>query len=113
MLLGDKIPSSENSYVSLSKNYTCLCFFFLGSMKFKETFSSLIIHLALPGRNIDNIYHVVQILVEQSLATVFLADAKRARQKWGRRRKGRKGKGKGASAKSVLIIFLSVFQAPR
>ena len=38
-------------------------------MKFKGTFSILIIHLALPGRNIDNIYHVVQILVEQSLVT--------------------------------------------
>ena len=29
----------------------------------------LIIHLAFPGRNIDNIYHVVQILVKQSLVT--------------------------------------------
>ena len=38
-------------------------------MKFKGTFSILIIHLALPGRNIDNIYHVVQILVKQSLVT--------------------------------------------
>ena len=43
--------------------------FFFGSMKIKENFSSLIIYLALPGRNIDNIYHVVQILVEQSLVT--------------------------------------------
>ena len=68
MLLQYKIPSSEKSFVSLSKNYTYLCFFF-GSMKLKETFSSLIIYLALPGRNIDNIYHVVQILVEQSLVT--------------------------------------------
>ena len=38
-------------------------------MKIKETFSSLIIYLALPGRNIDNIYHVVYIVVEQSLVT--------------------------------------------
>ena len=38
-------------------------------MKFKETLSILIIHLASPGRNIDNIYHVVQILVKQSLVT--------------------------------------------
>ena len=64
MLFEDKIPSSEKSFVSLSKNYTYLCFFFR-SMKFKETFSSLIIHLALPGRNIDNTYHVVQILETQ------------------------------------------------
>ena len=62
MLLQYKIPSSEKIFVSLSKNYTYLCSFF-GSMEFKETFSLLIIHLALPGRNIDNIYHVVQILV--------------------------------------------------
>ena len=46
-----------------------LFLFFLGSMKFKGTFSILIIHLVLPGRNIDNIYHVVQILVKQSLVT--------------------------------------------
>ena len=46
-----------------------LSLFFFGSMKIKETFSSLIIYLALPGRNIDNIYHVVQILVKQSLVT--------------------------------------------
>ena len=38
-------------------------------MKFKETLSILIIHLASPGRNIDTIYHVVQILVKQSLVT--------------------------------------------
>ena len=68
MLLQYKSPSSEKSFVSLSKNYAYLCFFF-GSMKIKENFSSLIIYLALPGRNIDNIYHVVQILVEQSLVT--------------------------------------------
>ena len=68
MLLQYKSPSSEKSFVSLSKNYAYLCFFF-GSMKIKETFSSLIIYLDLPGRNIDNIYHVVQILVEQSLVT--------------------------------------------
>ena len=67
MLLQYKIPSSEKSFVSLSKNYTYLCFF--GSMKFKETLSILIIHLASPGRNTDNIYHVVQILVKQSLVT--------------------------------------------
>ena len=69
MLLQYKIPSSEKSFVSLSKNYTYLCFFFFGSMKFKETLSILIIHLASPGRNTDNIYHVVQILVKQSLVT--------------------------------------------
>ena len=68
MLLQYKIPSSEKGFVSLSKNYTYLCFFF-GSMKFKETLSILIIHLASPGRNTDNIYHVVQILVKQSLVT--------------------------------------------
>ena len=68
MLSQYKIPSSEKSFVSLSKNYTYFCFF-LGSMKFKGTFSILIIHLALPGRNIDNIYQVVQILVKQSLVT--------------------------------------------
>ena len=68
MLSQYKIPSSEESFVSLSKNYTYFYFFF-GSMKFKETFSILIIHLALPGRNIDNIYHIVQILVKQSLVT--------------------------------------------
>ena len=49
-------------------NILCRAFFF-GSMKFKETLSILIIHLASPGRNIDNIYHVVQILVKQSLVT--------------------------------------------
>ena len=68
MLSQYKIPSSEESFVSLIKNYTYFYFFF-GSMKFKGTFSILIIHLALPGRNIDNIYHVVQILVKQSLVT--------------------------------------------
>ena len=68
MLSQYKIPSSEKSFVSLNKNYNYLCFFF-GSMKFKETLSILIIHLASPGRNIDNIYHVVQILVKQSLVT--------------------------------------------
>ena len=46
-----------------------LSLFFFGSMKFKETRSILIIHLGSPGRNIDNIYHVVQILVKQSLVT--------------------------------------------
>ena len=69
MLSQYKIPSSEKSFISLSKNYTYFCFYFFGSMKFKGTFSILIIHLALPGRNIDNIYHVVQILVKQSLVT--------------------------------------------
>ena len=29
----------------------------------------MIIHLDRPGTNIDNIYHVVQILIEQSLVT--------------------------------------------
>ena len=66
MLSQYKIPSIEKSFVSFTKNYTYFCFF-LGSMKFKGTFSILIIHLALPGRNIDIIYHVVQILVKQSL----------------------------------------------
>ena len=68
MSLPYKIPSSEKRFVSFSKNYTYFCFVF-GSMKFKETFSALIIHLASPGRNINNFYHVVQILEEQSLVT--------------------------------------------
>ena len=68
MLLQYKYCQVKKYFVSLSKNYTYLSFS-LSSMKFKETFSTLIIHLASPGRSIDNIYHVVQILVEQSLVT--------------------------------------------